>query len=151
MTHLHERTVVVGPVRKVEAVVDSYFSLQHSAGGVGGVRLRVPLRGASFGVSLDRDVRVEAWRASDDQNRNELIRISWTPEGGIVFPTFSGTLVVRGEADPTRSSLELDGYYQPPLGATGELFDEAIGHRMAQSTVRELLEDIKRSMQFDVS
>ncbi|MEO7202906.1 MAG: hypothetical protein ABI431_08560 [Candidatus Tumulicola sp.] len=151
MTHLHDRTAVVGLARKVAADVDHYFSLGCCSGGVGRVRLRVPLQGAPYGVSLDREVRVEAWRARDDRNLNDVIRISWASEGGVVFPTFSGTLVVRGEADPTRSSIELDGHYQPPLGAAGELFDEAIGHRMAQSTVRELLEDIKRSMSSDVN
>jgi hypothetical protein len=111
------------------------------------MRLRVPVKGTSQGVFLDREVRIEAWRDRDDQNLNDLIRIRWTSEGSVVFPKFAGTLVVWGEGDADLSFIELDGDYKPPLGLAGELFDETIGHRIAQSTARELLKDLKRGIE----
>jgi hypothetical protein len=113
------------------------------------MRLRVPINGSvnAFGLSLDREVRVEAQRERDDENRKDLLRITWSPEGRSVFPRFEGTLVVRGADDAALSYLELDGAYRPPLGVAGQIFDETIGHRIAESTAREFLKDLKRAVE----
>jgi hypothetical protein len=107
------------------------------------LRLRVPID-APLGVSIDREVRVEARRARDDENLNDLIRISWSPEGMTVLPSFSGTRVVWGEAGEKLSYIELDGTYTPPFGEAGQVFDETIGRRVAEKTAREFLKDLKR-------
>ena len=143
MTHLRDQTPVRGTVTQTETRLESYFASRRGLDGVARLRLRVPVSGMSQGLFIDREVRIEAWRDRDDQNLNDLIRIRWTPEGSVVFPKFAGTLVVLGEGDPALSFIELDGDYKPPLGAAGELFDETIGHRIAQSTARELLKDLK--------
>ena len=147
MTHLRDQTSVRGTVIQTEASLESYFASQRGLDGIARLRLRVPVSGTSPGLFIDREVRIEAWRDRDDQNLNDLIRIRWTPEGSVVFPKFAGTLVVWGESDPHLSFIELDGDYKPPLGAAGELFDETIGHRIAQSTARELLKDLKHGIE----
>ncbi len=148
MKRLRDQTSVHGSVADTEARLEAYFSSQRGVDGVSRLRLRVPLDGPlSQGLYLDREVRVEAWRDRDDQNLNDLIRITWAPEGRAVFPKFAGTLVVWGEDDASVSYIELDGAYSPPLGTAGEIFDEAIGHRIAESTAREFLKDIKRGIE----
>lgn len=62
-------------------------------------------------------------------------------------PKFEGTLVVWGEGERNRSYIELDGAYRPPLGTAGQILDEAIGHRIAESTAREFLKDLKRAVE----
>ena len=64
-----------------------------------------------------------------------------------MFPRFEGTLVVWGEDDASSSFIELRGEYTPPLGAAGQVFDEAIGYRIAQTTAQQFLGDIKREIE----
>ncbi len=149
MAHLREKTSARGTVPQTEARLDSYFASLRGPDGIARLRLLIPANGTSRGRFHDREVRIEAWRDRDDQNLNDLIRIRWTPEGSVIYPNFAGTLVVRGEGDPDLSFVELDGDYKHPLGATGELFDETIGHRIAQLTARELLKDLKRAIDGD--
>jgi nucleotide-binding universal stress UspA family protein len=60
---------------------------------------------------------------------------------------FKSALLVRGAEDPSRSYIELDGTYVPPLGTIGEVFDAAIGHQIPQSSAREFLRDLKRTIE----
>jgi hypothetical protein len=145
MTHLRDQTSVRGAVAETKARLEAYFASRRGLDGIARLRLRVPVSGPAQGLFSDRDVRIEAWLDREDQNLNDLIRITWTPEGSVVFPKFAGTLVVRGE--PNVSYIELDGDYKPPTGAAGEVFDETIGHRIAQATAREFLKDLKRGIE----
>lgn len=110
------------------------------------MRLRVPLVRSSHGpgFSLSREVRIMAKRVRDEASGNDLICITWEPEGRTVLPSFEGTLVISGEKNLPRSHIELDGDYVPPLDGAGAVFDEVIGHRIAESTAREFLADLKR-------
>jgi hypothetical protein len=147
MTHLRGQTSVLGTVTQTEARLECYFASRRAPNGISRIMLRVPVSGTSNGLLIDREVRIEAWRDRDDRNLNDLRRISWTPEGSVVFPKFAGTLVVLGEGEPDVSFIELDGDYNLPLSAAGQLFDEAIGHHIAESTGRELLKDLKRGIE----
>ncbi|MBV8530143.1 MAG: hypothetical protein JO104_02415 [Candidatus Eremiobacteraeota bacterium] len=83
----------------------------------------------------------------NDVHRKELVQIRWAPEGTTVFPTFEGTLTIRGENPASPSHLELDGAYTPPFGIAGQVFDAAIGHRIAKATAREFLKDVKHAIE----
>jgi hypothetical protein len=143
MKELRERIAVEVPVESAEAGLIAFFDAREDANGVTRMRLRVPMDGA---IALEREVRIEARETRDDQNLNNVMRIAWQPEGTVMFPRFEGTLVVWGEDDPQRSFVELSGHYTPPLGAAGQIFDEAIGYRIAQATAQQFLGDIKREI-----
>ena len=147
MTRLRERIPIEQPADQAQEALERFFAPSKGKGGP--LRLRVPFNGAatSYGTYFDRDVLVEARRARDEANLNDVVSIKWTPEGTGVFPRFSGTLIVFGEEDPSRSYIELDGSYAPPLGAAGQVFDAAIGHHIAQAAARELLADIKTAIE----
>ncbi len=149
MTHLHVQTAVECAASEAEARLDAYFESLRSPDGVARKRLRVPVGGFSpaLGLSLYREVRVEVARGRDEQNLNDLTRIRWTPEGKAIFPKFEGTLVVWAGHDGTSSRLEIDGDYLPPFGVAGQVFDEVIGHRIAESTAHEFLKDVKRAIE----
>jgi hypothetical protein len=146
MTHLREQISVASPAEMTEFRLENYLASLRGSNGVAKLRLRVPID-APLGVSVDREVRVEARRGRDDENLNDLIRISWSPEGRTVLPSFSGTLVVWGETGKKLSYIELDGAYTPPLGTAGQVFDETIGRQIAESTAREFLKDLKRAIE----
>ncbi len=147
MTPLCERTSVRGSLSETEARLESYLASRRASDGVARLRLRVPVTGQARGLCVDREVRVEAWHDRDDLDLTVLIRVTWTPEGNVAFPKFWGTLVVWGHENPNLSHVELEGVYEPPLGAAGESFDAAIGHRLAASTAREFLEEVKRGVE----
>lgn len=149
MTHLRSRTSVECGVCEAEVRLYEFFEAQRRANGTAKMRLRVPIAPPASGlrISLSREVQITARRTRDDENLDDLIHITWQPEGRSVLPTFEGTLIVRSEEDAGRSYIELDGYYTPPFDGTGALFDEVIGHRIAQSTAREFLADLKRTIE----
>lgn len=145
MAELRERVMALCTPASAEAGVAAFFAARADASGTTRMRLRVPMVGTS--LALDREVRVEARKGRDEQNLNDLINISWRAEGTVVFPSFEGTLVTYGTDDGSASYVELRGTYQPPLGAAGQIFDEAIGYQIAQSTAREFLRDVKRDIE----
>jgi len=60
--------------------------------------------------------------------------------------------MISGEGlDPSVSHIELDGSYIPPFGAARQLFDAAIGRRIAQPTAREFLKDVKAVIEHERS
>jgi len=144
MKELRERVAIGGPVEEAEAGLVSFFSAREDASGVARMRLRVPMDGV---VSLDREVRIEACETRDEDNLNNVMRIAWQPEGTVIFPRFEGTITAWGEDDPNVSFIELVGHYTPPLGAAGQVFDEAIGHRIARATAQQFLGDIRREIE----
>jgi len=145
MRELREQTPVECTVDDAEAGLRAFFAARQDADGVTRMRLRVPMDGSS--LSFEREVRVEAREGRDDDSLNNLMRIAWEPESSVVFPRFEGTMLAWGEDDPGKSFIELRGHYTPPLGAAGQVFDEAIGYEIARATAREFLRDIKRDVE----
>jgi hypothetical protein len=147
MPRLRDRTSVERPLEQTKSRLEAFFLALRGKDGIAHLRLRVPTDGPTRGLSIDRQVRVEARRARGEASIDDLTLITWMPEGTAIFPTFEGILIVRGESDSDVSSIELDGSYTPPFGVAGQAFDAAIGHRIAQSTARELLKDIKNAIE----
>jgi hypothetical protein len=140
------------PVRchidEVQPRLQRYFAQREDSAGSAHLHLRVPLKGLPGlkELALEHDVRAIARRGRDEQNLNDVIQISWQPEGGGPYPSFAGTLVTWAEHDPKQSFIEIDGTYAPPLGVAGEAFDEGLGHAIATRTAQTLLEDIARAI-----
>ena len=149
MTRLRETIEIERPPEQAQAALEEFFALLCGGDGISRLRLRVPVDGATrkYGIYLDREVVVEAHRARDEENLNDVIRIAWLPEGAMVFPRFAGSVAICGQDDPARSYVELDGSYAPPFGAAGQLFDATIGRQIAQATARELLKDLKAAIE----
>jgi hypothetical protein len=75
-----------------------------------------------------------------------VIPISWKATSiQKLFPVMNGKLeVAPSRADETR--LTVSGMYEAPLGKLGEQLDEALMHRVAEGTVRELAEGIAQKL-----
>ena len=149
MTELRERLTLLCRPEQADAGIAAFFAAREDAEGVTRVRLRVPMIGTP--VALEREVRVEARKTRDAENLNDIVQIAWQAEEAVVFPRFEGSLVTYGTDEGGGTFLELRGYYQPPLGAAGQVFDEAIGYQIARATACEFLADIKRDVEARVA
>lgn len=146
MPRLRDTTCVNRSAASVRMGLERLFASAHGKDGVARLRLRVPQGGSPDGrIVSHRDVRVEARQVRE--RRNDLLEVSWRPEGTMVFPAFDGTLTLWSEADPSVSYLELDGTYTPPFGAAGQRFDALIGDRIAHATAHKLLNDLRLAIE----
>ncbi len=149
MPPLREITPVERSVKQTHAALDQFFSSLEASDGVARLRLRVPMRlpAKQYGLSIDREVRIEVRPVRNPGHDAEVMDISWAPEGTAIFPRFEGRLFVTGFGNAAMSYVELDGYYTPPFGAAGQIFDATIGQRIAQTTAREFLADLKAAIE----
>ncbi len=98
------------------------------------------------GNEISKVVTVSVAAAIDPRHFDEPWRLHWEPLSG-PYPHFDGTLTIRADEDWTTSILELQGAYQPPLGAVGAAFDSLVGSRIAHETARELLRKLGESLE----
>ncbi len=110
------------------------------------VQARMGLRAARiFGAS------VVVTLAAPSRSRDSVIfPITWAPvSGSRLLPTFEGMLgISRMEAE--MSQLWLEGTYRAPLGRPGQLMDQAVFHRLADSSIRGFLLRLARSLKNQV-
>ena len=132
------------PIEQAQARVEQFFRARQGADGTTHFAMRVPFEAIPQmkGLALDHEVLVEAHTGRDEQNLNPVVRLAWRPFGDVPLPSFDGTLTTWAEGDPNRTFLELDGKYFAPLGTAGELFDETIGHAIAERTANDLINQI---------
>jgi len=92
----------------------------------------IPVR-KRVNVQFGEPVKLSTWA---------VVPISWQPTfGRKLLPAMNGKVdVAPAGKDETR--LTVSGMYEPPLGKLGEQLDEALMHRVAEGTVRELAEQI---------
>jgi hypothetical protein len=76
----------------------------------------------------------------DSAMAHEALLVAWQPGWRFPLPDLHALLSVRVNAPTTDITLRCD--YQPPFGFAGEIFDALIGHRIAVSTMRNLLAEI---------
>jgi hypothetical protein len=63
-----------------------------------------------------------------------------------LFPIMHGKVDVSPVTND-ETKLTVSGMYEPPLGRLGEELNEAVMHRVAQGTVRELAESIAKRLE----
>lgn len=63
-----------------------------------------------------------------------------------LFPVMTGK-VDFAPADDRVTRLKVCGMYQPPLARLGKHFDDALMHRVAEATVKELAESIAKRLE----
>ena len=144
MPRLCDSTTVDRTVEQTSKGIERFIASLKGKDGVARLRLRVPGDGPVLGIAIDREVRIEVQPAP---GAGGPMIVVWRPEGTVALPTFEGTLVARSDGDPRLTRLDLDGVYTPPFGVAGQIFDAAIGKRIAQSTAREFLRDLKAAIE----
>ena len=111
--------------------------------------LEFTLRVGPFGEvrGLSRLVRVRTLRPIHRDDRM-TVSLRWEATGptGELFPVLDAELVLT-PASEDRSRLELVGSYRPPLGRAGMVLDRVIMGRVADATIRSLLEQTAAELQ----
>jgi hypothetical protein len=66
------------------------------------------------------------------------------------FPVMAGKVELES-VDPRITRLTVSGMYEAPLGRLGKQLDDALMHRAAEATVRELAESIAKRLEIGLS
>ncbi len=96
-------------------------------------------------LDLGADVMVQISDTITDANPREpmtTLVLEWTAvKNPVLFPRMVATLAVF-PLTPTETQVEIDGQYSPPLGKLGEVFDIAVGHRLAEASATRFVQDV---------
>jgi len=105
------------------------------------------LRAGVRGIS--KEVLVQALPAymNDD---TLVLPLRWvaTGPGGAMFPQLDANLEIT-PAGAAAADLTIEGAYRPPLGVIGSTLDRVALHRVAEATVRALLQRLARALTGD--
>jgi hypothetical protein len=146
MSELFERRIVACPYHRAQGYLAQIVETKADSGAAGTLTLSLAVPGGE----LAKDVVVRFGRAVDPMHFDQPWQIRWAPTSG-PYPDFEGELTVRADETYATSQLELRGGYRPPGGALGEVFDWAVGTRIARATAQALLERIGGGMEIRYS
>lgn len=152
MSNISERTTVHCAVNQAARHLTRYFAARgNSDGDIARVHLRaeVPVPGVHGGFSLERTAIATLVPSHSLGAMLPRYAVTWAPENAGPYPRFAGSLSVASSEDYDSFDLVLEGSYEPPLGAVGAVFDAVVGHRIAESTARNLLATIADSIEAD--
>jgi hypothetical protein len=97
------------------------------------------------GLGLLKKVAVKVGKPVTAGNWTE-VPIRWQATSiKLLFPVMVGK-VELAPVDGRVTRLTVSGMYQPPLGRLGEQLDDAIMHKVAEATVKELAESIAKRL-----
>jgi hypothetical protein len=133
-------------------LVSRFFRAHGNADGdIARLRLRVSARipGSSEPMSIERVAIATISPCRIPGAMLTRYAVSWAPEDHGPFPMFVGKLAIESGDDYHSFFIVLSGEYTPPLGPFGAAFDALIGHRIAESTARNLLETIAQEIEGD--
>lgn len=123
--------------------------LQHATttAGARADALVAPLHARLSGFELGVDVKIEVAKELDDEGAAGLppvshFAINWrASRHASLFPSMSGHLSLSPMAF-AETRVEFDGSYRPPFGLAGDIFNEAMGHRIAEAAVHGFVNDV---------
>jgi Rrf2 family protein len=111
------------------------------------VRMRIGPGGPTW---LGKTVALRLGAALSTEDGLE-VPVAWTATGpASLFPRFDGSFRLRPRG-PSDCELLLAGHYRPPLGAAGQVLDEALLARIARATVRTLLRRVANVLVLEAS
>lgn len=140
MARLYQRRYLNCPYNRAREILADAVRDAAKTGQERTLRLTVAIPGVP-GAEIGKDVIVTVQPGRDPMHFDEPWKLHWEPTSGL-YPEFEGTLTIRADETYTSSILELEGTYNPPLGAAGAMFDAVLGSRIAHETARTLLQSI---------
>jgi hypothetical protein len=112
-------------------------------------RLALPGRAAVgpeiAGIGLRKEVSVEV---GDPVAIGSTTQVPVTWQATFVknlFPLMTGRVEIA-PVDPRTTKLTVCGMYEPPLGRLGKHLDDALMHRVAAATVKDLAESVAKRL-----
>jgi hypothetical protein len=135
MTAIEQRLLVHAPLGSAKRFLDAFFSAHRDAKGDAHIVLRAG--------EIARDAIATLTPDHHPADMTPRYAVAWRDAEDGPYPSFDGGLVVASDEDYNAFWLVLTGAYAPPGGIGGQLFDAVIGKRIAQTTARRLLEEIR--------
>lgn len=126
-------------------------SEEHAGGRTDEVVIELHVEVAGRGVG--KAARVEVGRLEREAERVARLPLRWQAEGQAgLFPTMVADLEVYPLAFEPRplTQLVLVGHYRPPLWLLGAAADGIAGHRVAESAVHQLVEDVRSRIEHEL-
>jgi hypothetical protein len=116
-----------------------------AAARAGQVAANLRVKAGAIDVGVDVSIRIGTVREEEGHpGMSPIVRVPITWEavrGAALFPAMSAELSVW-PLSATETQVELDGTYNPPLGAVGGALDAVVGHRVAEAAVHRFLDDV---------
>ncbi len=96
------------------------------------------------GVRFSRDVVIEVGTPRHVEAMRTVLPLRWQAESGdALFPTVEAQLEIAAlSMYPPRVQLTLDGSYDPPFGAAGDVIDRVLVHRLATNVVEDFVREV---------
>lgn len=113
--------------------------------------LKVSIQGFELGV----DVHLQVYDVKDDPSAAlhapvTRVRLGWeAAKGSALFPKMEATLSAWPLA-AEETQIEIEGSYQPPMGALGKALDGLVLHRLAEASVHRFLDDVVEQLRKDL-
>jgi hypothetical protein len=107
------------------------------------------------GFELGVDVTIHVHAVHDEEGvagMSPLTRIAlgWEAmRAPMLFPVMKAELSLW-PLTSSETQFEIEGTYRPPLGVIGNAADAVIGHRIAEATVHQFLEDIVEQLRAEL-
>lgn len=151
LSQIRERMYARCPFGKAPSYLNHYLDgiARDSGGRAGIIHLKVSLAdlGLPSGLAIVHDVEACYEPVTETEYGSHDTHIAWAPVGGGPYPSFSGLISIEADETYGSSSLIIEGEYAPPLGLVGKAFDAIVGRRIAEATARELLLQIRASLE----
>jgi hypothetical protein len=127
---------------------DVFRTATHAAearAGTVAAALRVQVAGIEIGTNVAIRIHdIEEIAAEAGSPPTTRIQIEWeAAKAARWFPSMKAEFAVY-PLTPTETQLDLQGRYEPPLGALGQAMDATILHRIAEASVHQFVRDIGR-------
>lgn len=128
-------------VADIEALLEAALDSARDAG----ERLQGKVGPASWPMVLAKTVKVRPGPVRERAD-GVLVAFSWEAAGGAsLFPRLDADLEAT-PFGPEQTVLALRGRYEPPAGLLGRLADQLLSHRLAESTIRDFLDNVCASL-----
>ena len=136
MTSIVEKDLVHAPLASADRILQAFFAAHPAPDGA---RARIVLHAGD----VAQPAIVELTPAHRPEDMTPRYAIHWEAEGGGLYPNFDGELNVEADQDYNAFWFVLNGTYVAPGGVAGQLFDAAVGRRIAVATARGLLGEMR--------
>ncbi len=97
------------------------------------------------GVEISRDVQVRVKSYVEYESRADrrmTVELEWqSADLPSLYPVMQASLHVYPVCD-TETQLDFHGNYEPPLGVLGKAVNAVIGHRIAEASVHQFMQDV---------
>ena len=122
-----------------------YKATKTAASQAGSVRPQLHVNFGEFRLGADISIKINAIKESETsigKGRVTTIELEWEAARiPRLFPLMKAELLVY-PLTSTETQLQLEGYYEPPLGALGSAMDDIAGHRIAEESVQHFITDV---------